>query len=154
MEEYELSPIKNILDALEVRKIRNQGRISMTKDTSEITSFTQVKWYFKTYKEANKKKEMICYLFRLNGKNSGFGFIRKTLGKYWITGGISTEQRGKGLGKILFGLVVKEVPSKTVWLEVLDSNIFAKKIYFGLGFKKIKTFNRNGNKILLMNLIK
>ena len=154
MQEYELSPIKNIFDALEVRKIRNQGRTSMTKDTSEISIKNQFEWYFKTYKEASKRKEMICYLFKFNGINSGFGFIRRTSDKYWITGGIATDQRGKGLGKILFQHIIKEVPSETVWLEVLDSNIIAKKIYFGLGFKKVREFSRNGNNISVMKLIK
>ena len=149
-----MSPIKNFLDALEVASIRNQCRLFMTNDTSEINPIQQLSWYLRTYKKENKNGKLKCFLFKNNGKNCGFGLIRQSFGKYWITGGLKLTQRGKGLGKILFNDIVRNVPSSDVWLEVLGSNIAAKKIYNTLGFKKFSETETNGKKVIVMKLTK
>lgn len=154
MEKYEISPIKNFMDALEVRKIRNECRHFMTNDTSEINLLQQLIWYFKVYKKENIKGNLKCYLFKDDSNNLGFGLVRKSLGKYWITGGLMFNQRGKGLGTILFKELIQKVPSNEIWLEVLDTNIAANKIYHTLGFKKLNEKDSNGNRIIVMKLNK
>jgi ribosomal protein S18 acetylase RimI-like enzyme len=154
MKKDEMVPIKNFLDALEIRDIRNQCRNYMTNDTSEINSIQQLLWYFKIYKRRNKNGEMTCFLFKSNSANLGFGLIRKLSGKYWITGGLMPDQRGKGFGKILFRSLIKKIPSSEVWLEVLSSNNIAKKIYKDLGFEKMKNPTRESRKIEVMRLKK
>lgn len=154
METYEVIPINNFFDALEVRKIRNQCRSFMTNDTSAISYIKQLAWYLKAYRNENKNGESTCYLFKSNNNNSGFGYVRKIAGKYWITGGLSPDQRGKGLGKILFKRLIEQIPGESVWLEVLLSNSVARKLYNELGFREIKESDINGKKIVIMKLTK
>jgi len=154
MENYRLSPIKNFKDALEVRKIRNQCRLFMTNFISEIGYREQFNWYYKTYRKENKKMKMFCFLFYVNNDAVGFGFVRESKNKFWITGGLKENQRGKGYGKLLFKEIVNSVPAKEVWLEVLASNTAAKKIYNELGFKNIKGLKINNKEVICMSLEK
>lgn len=154
MEKYKLSPIGNFYEALKVREIRNECREFMTNDTSKISFIKQVFWYFKVYKEENKKGNLMCYIFKNELNNSGFALVRRSSGRYWITGGLKSSERGKGLGKTLFKNLIKVIPTKEIWLEVLDSNIAAKKIYSTLGFKKLRKKDSNGQRILVMRLNK
>lgn len=153
MKKYESLPIENLREALEVRNIRNECRLFMTNDTSEINLIKQVIWYFRVYRKENEAGKMTCFLFNVNGTPAGFGLIGKRFGKYWITGGLKSDQRGKGMGKILFREIVEKIPSNEVWLEVLDSNIIAKNLYKNLGFKKIKKRDIDGKKIIVMKLV-
>ena len=154
MENYQLVPIKNLVDALEVRKIRNECRNFMTKNPSEINLLQQLLWYFRWYKPNNTKGEVTCYLFRSSGKNIGFGMTRSIENKIWITGGLKISQRGKGRGKYLFEKIIEQTPSNEVWLEVLESNLVAFNLYKNLGFKKMDQKELNGKKIFIMKLSK
>ena len=154
MEKHELKPIKSLHDALEVRIIRNDCRLFMTNYTLEISPSQQQKWYTEIYKNENKKGNMTCFIFKYNNQNAGFGLIRKASGKYWITGGLMSSQRGKGLGIVLFQDIVKSTPSKEIWLEVLDTNPAAKKIYETLDFKKVKETEVKGKRVIIMKLEK
>jgi ribosomal protein S18 acetylase RimI-like enzyme len=154
MEKVKIVPIENFLNALEVRKIRNECRIFMTRSTAQISFSQQLSWYLKVYKSNYRKGEMICFLLRSNKNNLGFGLIRKSVGKYWITGGLKSSQRGKGLGKILFAKLIEKVPSDEVWLEVLDSNFIAYNLYQELGFKQTEISEINGKKVKTMKLEK
>lgn len=147
-----MSLIKNFIDALEVRKIRNECRHFMTNDTSEINLLQQLIWYFKVYKKENNNGNLKCYIFKNNSNNLGFGLIRKSSGKYWITGGLRFSERGKGFGKILFKDLIKKISAKEIWLEVLDSNIAAKKIYNNLGFIEVKNISNSNEKVITMKL--
>ncbi len=153
MENYQLTPIRNFLDALKIRKIRNECREYMTNNTSEIDVRKQISWYFNIYRKENNKNKMTCFLFRVKKKNAGFALIRMELKKYWITGGLTHEYRGKGLGKVLFANLLKEIPSDEVWLEVLNTNEAAKKIYKELGFRKISEKDINDKKVSVMKLV-
>lgn len=146
-----LIPIKNLLDAFKIRKIRNECRAFMTQDQSEIGLLRQVKWYFMTYLT---DIDMSCLIFKKEGQAIGFGLIRKKDRKYWVTGGLSHSARGKGYGKELFKILIENVPSDEIWLEVLDSNIAAKKIYSDLGFKKINEKSQGKRRIIIMKMDK
>lgn len=154
MAKHEVQPIKNFLDALKVKKIRNECRAFMTNSTSEISFLMQLKWYYSVYKKENQSGNIFCFLFKADDVDSGFGLIRRVNDRYWITGGLESSQRGKGLGKILFNDLLKEISSNEVWLEVLDSNEVAKNLYHKIGFKKVKIKEVNNNKVIVMNLIK
>ncbi len=151
---YKLKPIESLWEAFEVRKIRNECRHFMTNNTANINVLEQLIWYEQKYKSENQKETLYCFLFNTNGKNVGFGLIRQKEEKYWITGGLKKSQRGKGLGRKLFEELIKFVPSKFVWLEVLDSNIVANKLYRDLGFTKVDNIQLNGGKVNVMKLTK
>jgi len=146
----QLREIKNVRDALIVREIRNECRLFMTNDSSSINIFRQLVWYLTKYKPQNNKGGMYGFLFKTNGRSAGFGLISLKNGKYFVTGGLRKSERGKGLGKRLFLELIKSVPSKEVWLEVLDSNIAAKKLYIALGFRKTSQIQANGKKVNVM----
>ncbi len=150
----ELVPIENLRQAYQVRKIRNECRLFMTNVSSELSLCEQFFWYYTIYKKNNKRNNMYCYLLRVGNKNCGFGFVRKSSGKYWITGGLLSCFRGKGYGKILFTGLINSLKQGSIWLEVLESNTVALTLYKSLGFKKTKTIIRNKKKIYVMNLIK
>ena len=76
--------------------------------------------------------------------------IKKIHNTYWITGGLLGVYRGKGMGTILFKKILQEIPSSVVWLEVLESNSVARKVYVKLGFKKVKEKNVQGRKVIVM----
>jgi ribosomal protein S18 acetylase RimI-like enzyme len=151
MENY-LYPIRNPLDAIILSDIRNQCSSYMTNYTSSINPIQQLIWYFKFYKKEYGDGNMACFLLKSNGNNFGFALYRITNGKYWITGGVKANERGKGLGKILFSELLKKIPSKEIWLEVLYDNEAAKKIYVGLGFKEEKDVEIKGKRVVVMSL--
>jgi ribosomal protein S18 acetylase RimI-like enzyme len=154
MSRYMLIPINNFFQAIQLKDIRNQCRSYMTNDTSRINFVRQIYWFYKVYKKENREKKITCYLFKVENKVVGFGVIRKFSNKFWITGGLKQDQRGKGIGKILFGKIIENVPASDVWLEVLRSNIVAHKLYQKLGFKKVQSKSTKLRKIILMKLIK
>ena len=154
MENYQLIPIKNLVDALSVRKIRNDCRSFMTNDASEITILQQIKWFLNKYRPENKKNNLFCYQLKSGENKIGFGLIRKISDNYWITGGLKKSQRGKGIGKIIFRKLIEQTPSNEVWLEVLESNLVAFNLYKNLGFKKMDQKELNGKKIFIMKLSK
>lgn len=154
MDNHKLISINNFIDVLEVRKIRNECRLFMTNYTNEISISNQLKWYFNVYKNENKKGNIETFIFKFNNKNAGFGLIQKKSNNYWITGGLSESQRGRGLGEKLFLELLNRIPSNEVWLEVIDTNIAAKRIYAKLGFKKVKKIKIDGKDVIVMKLIK
>lgn len=149
---YHLEPIKNVLDALVLKNIRNDCRFFMTSDISEIGILREINWYFKHYLKENKKDSLYCYLFKVDGDDLGFAKIRKDENKYWITGGLKKSRRGRGEGKILFSLMLDKLSGKKVWLEVLETNRVALNLYKKLGFKPQRKIIKNEKKIIVMKL--
>lgn len=147
------SPIGNVLEAFEVRSIRNECKSFMTNNNNDIGIIKQFVWYFWTYLINERKHGTICYLFRTDKISCGYGLIRKSSGKYWITGGLKESFRGRGLGKILFENLIKSTPSSSVWLEVKNSNDKAISLYKSFGFQKMHNF-RSKKGISVMRLIK
>lgn len=152
MGKYELTPIKSVFDALQVREIRNQCRFFMTNDVSELSIVKQLYWYFFLYKKKNKEGTLRCFLLKSSTKSLGFGVIREIHGTYWLTGGLGEKYRGKGIGTVLFQKIIQKAPSPIIWLEVLESNSVARKLYKKLGFKKSSEKYKNRKKIFVMNL--
>ncbi len=147
-----LSPINNVFDAFIVRKIRNECKDYMTNNPNNISVVGQLSWYFKTYVPGNKKKNITCYLFKRDKTNLGYALIKKVENRYFITGGLRKNQRGKGFGKLLFQEIINRVKAKEVWLDVLASNTPALSLYKKLGFKLIK--GKDKNRILTLRLRK
>ena len=155
MQEYKLIPLTNVFDAIKVKNIRNESSLFMTSDTSQISLIREVMWYFTKYLIHENSGRLKVFLFKKEGDVLGYGKIRiDTDKKQWITGVISENQRGKGLGNILFKEIIDEVDSKEVWLEVLKSNNRAFNLYKKLGFKVINKTKRNKKDILVMQLLK
>lgn len=152
MEKSHLFPLDNFIQALELREIRNECRFNMTNNKNYISLIQQLIWYFKIYKKENKKNNIYCYLFNWEERDVGYALVKNSENKYWITGGLKADARGKGLGKILFNEILQTIKDNEIWLEVLDSNIAAKKIYTKLGFRNIRKKKMNGENVTIMKL--
>lgn len=154
-QEYSLKPITNLFEAFKVRSIRNECSPYMTNDSSQIGIFRQFIWYFKTYNNDNKKGNFYCYLFNNRDMDPlGYATIIKRGGRFWITGGLKQNQRGKGLGKLLFKNLISTTPTKEVWLEVLQNNKAALNLYRNLGFIEKGKIKRKSKNILIMSIRK
>lgn len=134
---YTLIPV-NSLDQVEcLRLIRNDCRNFMTRHNEEISKQQQLDWYNLLDKE---KTQLFLFYEIYHGVSSpgpiGYGVIKIEDDCTLLTGGLSYRERNKGLGLILFDLLVKESKkfSLPIKLEVLKTNNRAKNIYTKLGF--------------------
>lgn len=134
---------KSFNDMFAVRLIRNTCRDFMTRDTHKISIIGQLRWCL----EYRKNSEWWCYIARVNNLSVGYGLVRFIDGKFWLSGGLLPELRGKGLGEKIFrNLINKFIKVPELYLEVLDTNEGAYKLYTKLGF--IKT-GKKGNIITM-----
>jgi ribosomal protein S18 acetylase RimI-like enzyme len=126
------------VEAEVVRLIRNQCRMHMTRDTSEIGPAQQQRWW------ASLDSSSKLFLFYVHDWTEyaagvtavGYGLCRSIGGKWWLSGGLATDWQGKGLGKALFARLVEEVGTPC-WLEVLEHNTRAFNTYRELGFVEV-----------------
>ncbi len=119
-------------DCERMRKVRNACREFMTNDNSEISHERQKDWF-----KNLDRNFVIPFLVETKEEAPsivGFGIIRFKNDRYWLTGGLLPEHRGKGFGEQLFRLLIDET-SLPVWLEVLEDNLPAMKLYHKLGFR-------------------
>jgi ribosomal protein S18 acetylase RimI-like enzyme len=135
---YFLSPIENLEQVEKVRLIRNDCCEFMTRHQNKITKEQQLDWY-----NLLDESKMKVYLFHESycgvafSDPIGYGVVKIESDKILLTGGLKSVQRNKGLGVILFDLLIKEAKryNLPICLEVLKSNLRAKKVYEKLGFK-------------------
>ncbi len=153
----QLQEVANLKDALIMARIRNECRLFMTHDTRRIELDSQRHWFENIYKQLHSVREMTCYLFYKTGNSNpiGYGVIKKSNEKYWLTGGLLKKDRGQGYGRKLFQLLINNTPGKEIWLSVLESNSVASGLYEKLGFKP-DSLGKNdiGKNLVVMRLQK
>jgi ribosomal protein S18 acetylase RimI-like enzyme len=121
-----------------MRVIRNTCREFMTNDRSEISVERQLEW-FQSIKD---DPFTVPFLFRPDGFEApiGYGLLRsvehKLEARWWLSGGLLPEWRGKGYGKVLFGELARLVHQlkQPAWLTVWEDNKPAVRTYESLGF--------------------
>ena len=122
-------------EAENLRIVRNQCREYMTRSTKLITPEQQEEWF----KTAFRKYDLYIAYAIEHGVivvDAGFGVIHKNEDEFLLTGGLLSDYRDKGLGKVIFKFLVDQChKSLPIRLEVLKSNIRAFKTYEGLNFK-------------------
>jgi len=120
-------------DNLELlRCIRNECRLFMTRNDSEISKAQQAKW-FRTI----NKNQFMPYIFNKGSVSIGYGAIKIDGDEALLTGGLLLQYRGHGYGLTLFEYLIEKSKrmDKRVELEVLKNNIRAIKTYRKLGFR-------------------
>lgn len=144
--------VKSLWQAFVMRAIRNDCRAYMTKDKRSIGYLRQIVWYFTKYLDRTSLKNLVGYLFYEGNKPVGYGLVllneRKNEKGVWISGGLLASERGRGLGKQLFKLIVDEWGWRPLLLEVFDTNKAAKKIHRELGF--VKVGEKEDGKVIVM----
>ncbi len=118
-----------------LRTIRNKCREYMTRSTDLITPEQQEEWF----KTAFRKYDLYIAYAIEHGVcivDAGFGVVHKNENEFLLTGGLVSEYRDKGLGKVIFKFLVDQChKSLPIRLEVLRDNTRAFKTYEGLNFK-------------------
>jgi ribosomal protein S18 acetylase RimI-like enzyme len=134
-----LTAVSNSRDVETVRSHRNACREFMTRNTDYISSEQQASWYFSLDKEMNR-------LFLLNKihhgaivEDIGYGYIRVENDEVLLTGGITSNERGKGYGYFLFNRLVmfSDKYFLPIRLEVLKTNAAGIATYKKVGFEVI-----------------
>lgn len=135
-----LTPASSIKDFITIGQIRNTCRCYMTRDQEHISISRQVRFYFRYY---ITNKFQIIYIGRNDqGKKIAYGLISYDDNlEPWVSGGILPKYRDQGYGIQLFKFL-SEGWSSSVWLEVLESNTRALKLYTKLGFRETKRESR------------
>jgi ribosomal protein S18 acetylase RimI-like enzyme len=139
-----LSSVSNTRDVETVRSHRNACREFMTRNNDYISAEQQSAWYFSLDKETNR-------LFLLNKiyhgavvEDIGYGYIRVENDEVLLTGGITSNERGKGYGYFLFNRLVmfSEKYELPIRLEVLKTNAAGIATYKKVGFEVISEDER------------
>lgn len=138
------SIVKDTDDAELMRKIRNECRGYMTKDTSYITPEQQVKWFNELDKDNIKMFIMNKSYHGVAFGAIGYGYCRHVGDETYLTGGLIPEFRDKGYGKVLFLHLLENAKSfnTRITLDVLNTNIRAKTLYENIGFRVIESDER------------
>lgn len=131
-----LQPVRGLTDALRMRTIRNEVRLSLTHDTSWISWVRQVWWYYNTYRLATVDGRLQAYLVWHDQSPVGYGLLRVDGNKCWITGALIEAVRGQGYGRLLFdALTFMARAWGEPWLDVRRDNHVARSLYARLGFR-------------------
>jgi GNAT superfamily N-acetyltransferase len=135
-------PVRYLIHALDMRRVRNAVRQYMTGNRHEIYAHEQCDWYVNTYKPRQAMGEMFGFVYYKQRRPIGYGLItwreeyRGERRKFWLSGGIVPEEQGHGYGRELFEFLAGFLKSGEVWLDVFSSNEKAVKLYKALGFEE------------------
>jgi ribosomal protein S18 acetylase RimI-like enzyme len=126
--------VSNSFEAESLRKIRNECREFMTRNTEYISEEDQQKWFLTAH-----KKYQLYLLYNIECgvivDPIGYGLIRTEDTEYLVTGGLTASARGKGIGQKLFKFLIDNTKKdKPLRLEVLKTNVSAFNVYKKLGF--------------------
>lgn len=138
MKPVEIIDVESPLQALRLARMRNASRKFFTHDQGWIGPFRQLRWYFSSYR---KSKEIFGYLMQEDGRDVGYGLLRKDGERWVVTGGLARSSRGRGLGRLLFQYLVGEGRRRgatEIWLDVFLWNARAYNLYRKLGFERIE----------------
>jgi len=132
-----LIPVTRLDQAEEMRVIRNACREWMTNDRMEISRAMQVEWFL----SIAVREDVLPFLYKprpdhMYPRPFGYGLLRKQNDKWWLSGGLLPEWRGKGYGKDLFAELAEYVHAlgETAWLTVWEHNERGLATYKSLGF--------------------
>lgn len=136
-----LHELESVQEAFTMAELRNEVRQFMTHNTAEILPAEQAEWYRETYLPARGRGELFGYLVRDEDAVIGYGLISKRDGRWWVSGGLKAEARGKGAGYYLFNemtqTIHEDLRSEEAWLDVLNSNEGARRLYEKLGYTAV-----------------
>lgn len=138
-----LNEIKSPDDALEMSACRNQVRTFLTHNTDEILPHQQLMWYWDEYVPRRAARELIGYVVRDEERSPlGYGLISQREGRYWVSGGLVADARGKGAGEALFqgmtDTIHDELGEEAAWLDVARGNAPAINLYRKLGYRAVR----------------
>lgn len=130
---FELRAAESLADAEAMRIVRNECREFMTRSPLEISRDDQISWF-----QALDRATATPFIGVAGSKAfpMAYGLIRLIDNKWWLSGGVRTNWRGVGYGRLLFVELTKRVHAmrRDAWLEVRKDNERAIRLYQLLGF--------------------
>jgi ribosomal protein S18 acetylase RimI-like enzyme len=134
---YFLMEVDSVSKAESLRVMRNECRKYMTRHTDLITAEQQSAWFLSL-----DRTRLVPFLFVESWHGAcflpvGYGVVRRENGYSVLSGGLTEDYRGNGLGKALFKCLIAksdELLDLPIALEVLLSNVRAQSLYTSLGF--------------------
>jgi len=131
-----LNPVLNTVDAETVRIHRNACREFMTRNTDYISAHEQTKWFNSLDKHSHHLLLLNKIHYGAAVEDIGYGYIRIEKDEVLLTGGITSNERGKGYGFFLFErLVINSLKyGLPIRLEVLKTNAAGIATYKKIGF--------------------
>lgn len=140
-----IDPVITWRDVFFLRMARNACRKYMTNDQREIKSdYDQLQWF----KSLDDSWDL--YVVRLNGVNAGYGTARRAGPITWVTGGLLSEYRGHGLGRVLFQFFKDQY--ELPYLDVLATNTPAIMLYESLGWRTYDSRDGLYGSVLMMRI--
>lgn len=130
---------RSLKDFMAIRRIRNECRFNMTRDTAEIGPLQQVKFWFR----CALKGEPRVYIGTCCGRPVAYGVIALGLPEHspltisrknLVSGGLVESHRGFGLGKQLFTYLTL-MSEGQAYLEVLKKNLPGYLTYRAVGYR-------------------
>lgn len=139
---FRIVPVRTLRQALRMRAVRNRVRQFLTHDQSQIGVVRQAGWFLREYRTGLRAGSIEAWLVTTGrGRAVGYGIVRWDRGRWWVTGALVPEGRGVGLGRRLFEFLTLDALSRgrgEAWLDVLDGNGRARRLYESLGYREVE----------------
>lgn len=135
-----MAPIQELEEAEYLRQLRNDARKFMTHNQEEISEEQQANWFKDVYMPAHEAGDFFAFLYWMDDAPVGYGLIRKSEGRYWLSGAVEEGHRGAGIGRAIFSYITDytlQNLSNSVYLDVFTDNEPAMNLYKSLGFEEI-----------------
>jgi RimJ/RimL family protein N-acetyltransferase len=134
--------------AEELRRLRNECRQFMTRDTAEITAEQQREFLAGPLADGTAW----AYLLRpARGSDAvAYGLLRDDGDHLWLSCGVTGTARGRGLGTLIVQFVTAAAGRGPVRLEVWQGNEAARRVYEKAGYAVTGSGIRDGRVFELM----
>ena len=117
---------KTLIDYLHIRMLRNENRHLMTRDSSKIGLFRQIKFWI------NTPKNMKLYIAFSDRVPVGYMSLREDFGKTYITEVVSSKHRNLGVGAEMIDLA--QYLKNELFAEILLNNLPSIRLHERCGF--------------------
>lgn len=128
-------PAETLVDAMRLRRIRNECAAWMTGDNRQIDEFEQIRWWASEVRQRNA-----IWLYEPPGDEGwgacGFGLFRMEDGRWWATLGLLPEWRGQGHGVGIYRHLIAHCPGD-LWIRVLLTNPGSARAAEKAGFRPV-----------------
>lgn len=145
MLDISLADVASPDDALDMARCRNEVRSYLTHNTDEISPEQQLDWYRNSYIPGRTRGKIFGYVLRQQLTPIGYGLITERDELMWVSGGVSQQYRGKGLGEAVFHFLTEQIHDELghsgAFLDVREDNIPAQRLYEKLGYAAIGHVN-------------
>jgi RimJ/RimL family protein N-acetyltransferase len=142
--------VTSLRDALHVRRLRNTCREHMTNYDAHISVWQQVRWYWKTYRHAQRKGEYRLYLFWDDSQQSiGYGALQRHGDELYVTECVDAAKRGHGYGHQILNALseIAEEERRALVAEIWGTNAASIALHEHQGFSLDSTRVLNGREL-------